>query len=143
VASQTIPGGQTNLPIMYSDYVLRSKNKQKYILSIFMSLCLIFICVNFGAIQIITKKTAFLRSEYEPLLGACFMLHSSLACSSTLKMDSICSLETSIYFHRNTRRSIPEENKYFYRNSFNNSVDETLRRMGTQDISIMHSFYIM
>jgi hypothetical protein len=40
---------------------------------------------------------------------ACFMLVSRLAYSSTLKMEAICSSETSVDVHRNARRYIPED----------------------------------
>jgi hypothetical protein len=43
------------------------------------------------------------------LLVACFMLVYCLAYSSTLKMEAICSSETSVYFHRTTRRYMPED----------------------------------
>jgi hypothetical protein len=43
------------------------------------------------------------------LFAACFALVSCLAYSSTLKMEAICSSETSVGFHGTTRRYIPED----------------------------------
>jgi hypothetical protein len=42
-------------------------------------------------------------------VAACFMLVSSLAYSPTLKMQAICSSETSVGFRRPTRHHIPED----------------------------------
>jgi hypothetical protein len=43
------------------------------------------------------------------LLAACFLLVSCLAYSLTVKMETICSSETSVDFHRTTWRYIPED----------------------------------
>jgi hypothetical protein len=42
------------------------------------------------------------------LLAACFIHFSSFAYASILKTEVICSPETTVYFHRNTRCYIPE-----------------------------------
>jgi hypothetical protein len=42
------------------------------------------------------------------LLDTCLMLVSCIAYSSTLKMEAMCSSETSGYFQRTTHRYIPE-----------------------------------
>jgi hypothetical protein len=46
---------------------------------------------------------------YRTLFVTCFMLVSCLAYSSALKMEATCSSETSVDFHRNTRRYISED----------------------------------
>jgi hypothetical protein len=38
----------------------------------------------------------------------CWMLVLCVAFSSALKMEAVCSLETSVNFYRTTRRYIPE-----------------------------------
>jgi hypothetical protein len=43
-------------------------------------------------------------------LPSAFTLVSFLAYSPTLKMEAICSFETSVDFQRTTRRYIPEDN---------------------------------
>jgi hypothetical protein len=50
-------------------------------------------------------------STNETLFVTCFMLVSCLAYSSTLKMEVICSSETSVDFQRITWRYIPEESR--------------------------------
>jgi hypothetical protein len=55
----------------------------------------------------------------ECLLATCFTLASYSTYSLTLKMEAICSSETSVDFQRTTQRYIPEEStlkksvKYF------------------------------
>jgi hypothetical protein len=44
----------------------------------------------------------------QDMLAACFILVSCLAYSSTLKMETTCSSETSVDFHRTTLRYIPK-----------------------------------
>jgi hypothetical protein len=48
------------------------------------------------------------------LLFACFVLISSLSCSVTLKMETLCSSETSDDFQRTMRYSIPEDKCLIY-----------------------------
>jgi hypothetical protein len=53
------------------------------------------------------SPSSSLRSK-SPSLAVCFMLVSCLTCSSTLKMETLRSVETSFNFLRNTRRYISE-----------------------------------
>jgi hypothetical protein len=46
------------------------------------------------------------------LLATCFMPVSFLSYSATLKMEAICSSETSVEFQRTTQRYIPEERTF-------------------------------
>jgi hypothetical protein len=48
------------------------------------------------------------RSKKPAKLATCFMLVSSLAYSSALKMEATCSSETSVDFQRTMRSYIPE-----------------------------------
>jgi hypothetical protein len=45
------------------------------------------------------------------LLAACLMMVSCVAYSSTLKMETLCSSETSVDFHRTTWLYIIDEKK--------------------------------
>jgi hypothetical protein len=47
-------------------------------------------------------------------LASCFMLVSWVAFSSTLKMEAICSSETSVGFQQTTRRYIPRIENFSY-----------------------------
>jgi hypothetical protein len=61
------------------------------------------------AIKIISKKSSiFWDITPWALLATCFALGSCLAYSSTLKMEATRSSETSVDFHRTTRRYNPE-----------------------------------
>jgi hypothetical protein len=71
----------------------------------------------------------FLVSSYtvHPELDAFFMVASYFAYSSTLKMESICSSETSVDFHRTTRRYVAEDGRTAHRlMALENSVLRTI-----------------
>jgi hypothetical protein len=53
--------------------------------------------------------TCRLHLQCEALLTTCFMLVSCLAYSLALKMEAICSSETSVNFQRTARCYIPED----------------------------------
>lgn len=52
----------------------------------------------------------------EVTAAACFMQVSSLAYSSTAKMEAKCSSETSVHFHRTTSHYISEDRNYHLEN---------------------------
>jgi hypothetical protein len=66
-------------------------------------------CINRHYHKIEYQKADVVISLLNAHFAACFMIISCLAYSSTLKMEAVCSSETSVDLHWTTRRYIPKD----------------------------------
>jgi hypothetical protein len=80
-----------------------------------------FNLLEYNTVYSVESQSTFRRTVSPPSSGSisqernrlclppAFTLVSCSAYSSTLKMEAICSSETSVYFQRTTRRYMPED----------------------------------